>query len=359
MEIESGMKKLLCLLLFWYCCHDVLGRQEVADVQFSKWEHDFGKVLETDMVLKHTFQFLNVGDDSLAIANVEPSCGCIVPDWDRGYIQSGGYGNLTIGFNPYNRPGRFEKEVLVSFTNGYTEKLKISGNVLNEQAFSRQFPYQHFAIRYEKRRFIFNGIQPKQSQSFLIRLFNNSDELVELDSVRTINESKFTLNSDNWSMKPGGWVTIVGAVTASQAPGYHEYGLQLYFRDSEIDPISLDVVTNVVKPASTGKGSGPVILFDKAVLDLGQVKQGTILNKSIEIHNTGSDDLEITDILSNCSCLSVDYRFAKLKPGTKQLLDLVLDTSKIEGAQQKGLHFYSNAVNGTLQQLMIKIKVVE
>ncbi|MEL6558306.1 MAG: DUF1573 domain-containing protein [Bacteroidota bacterium] len=359
MEMKTGMWKLLCLLLLWCSCHDVSGQVEIEDFQFMESEYDFENVLESDMILKHTFQFLNVGDDSLAITNVEPSCGCIVPDWNREYIQSGDYGNVTIGFNPYNRPGRFEKEVLVSFTNGSTQKLEISGAVLNEQIFSKQYPYEHFNIRYEKRRFIFNGVQPKQSQSFLIRLFNNSDKPVALDSVGTISESRFTLNSESWSMEPGRWVVIEGVVIADEEPGYTEYGLRLYFKDQDIDPISLDIVQNVLKAASVDQEDGPMLAFDKTIIDIGEVKQGTVLNKTIEIQNAGTGNLEISDIVSNCGCLSVDYRNAKLKPGEKQLLYLILDTSAIDGIQQKGLHFYSNAVNGTLQQLMIKVKVVQ
>lgn len=359
MQIREVVRILCLLFVLIYGFYEAVGRQTQTNVEFLQSEFDFNDVLDAEQVLKHQFQFVISGNDSVAISTVTPSCGCLIPDWDRAYLNVGDTGTFVVGFNPFNRPGRFEKEVLVTFTNGHSEKLKISGDVLNEQSVLKKYPYDHFDIRYEKRRFLFNGIKPKQGEHFFIRLFNNSDDLIELDSIQIIGNSRFALSSESWSAKSGEFVVIRGFLTASDMPGYNEYGLQLYFKKPEIDLLSIDVVTNVVNSSSIEMKDGPKISFDNAVIDLGEVKRGTMLSKTIEIYNTGSQDLDISDIKSNCSCLSSNDRTLNLKPGEKYYLDLILDTSEIDGIQQKGLHFYSNAINGPLQQLMIKVNVFQ
>src|SRR5437870_1320843 len=70
---------------------DVLGLKEQV--------YDFGKIPQGKPVT-HIFEVENIGKDSLKIANVQASCGCTTPDWERSKVQAPGEKTkITVGYN--------------------------------------------------------------------------------------------------------------------------------------------------------------------------------------------------------------------------------------------------------------------
>ena len=48
----------------------------------------------------HIFDVVNSGKDSLKIINVQASCGCTTPDWDRNKVQAPNEKTaITVGYN--------------------------------------------------------------------------------------------------------------------------------------------------------------------------------------------------------------------------------------------------------------------
>ena len=52
-------------------------------------EFDFGKIPQGKPVT-HIFDVANNGKDSLHISNIQASCGCTTPEWDRDKVQAPG-----------------------------------------------------------------------------------------------------------------------------------------------------------------------------------------------------------------------------------------------------------------------------
>ena len=91
-------------------------------------EFDFGKIQQGKPVT-HIFTVLNNGKDSLKIINVQASCGCTTPSWEKNKVQAPGEKTaIVVGFNAAGE-GVFNKSILVNYNGTQTKQLIIKGEV--------------------------------------------------------------------------------------------------------------------------------------------------------------------------------------------------------------------------------------
>ena len=127
------MKKLiltLSLLLFVFSVFS-----QSSNIVFENSEHDFGEIQEKGGKVSYKFFFKNVGDESLLILSVKPSCGCTTPNWSKNPIKPGEEGFIIAQYNPRGRPGVFRKSLNVVTNQSIKDKpnniyIYIKGNVL-------------------------------------------------------------------------------------------------------------------------------------------------------------------------------------------------------------------------------------
>ena len=104
----------------------------VAKFEAREKTFNFGDLQEGEIV-SHTFHFKNTGTKSLVILNVEASCGCTTPKYDKKPIPPGGEGKIEVEFNSSGRFGK-QYKVINIFAN-VPEKvieLKIIANIKNK-----------------------------------------------------------------------------------------------------------------------------------------------------------------------------------------------------------------------------------
>ena len=95
LKFFKQMKKeifLLLFILFFYSCGNnvdsvnnaVLDDSLIsgtAQISFSKYEYDFGKIVEGEQV-SYFFKYTNTGTADLIVTSASASCGCTVPKYD-------------------------------------------------------------------------------------------------------------------------------------------------------------------------------------------------------------------------------------------------------------------------------------
>ncbi len=101
----------------------------VEDVlALSEIEYDFGKIPQGKPVT-HIFGVKNKGKDSLKISNVQASCGCTTPDWERSKVQAPDEKTkITVGYNAATE-GSFTKIITISYNGTQTKQITIKGEV--------------------------------------------------------------------------------------------------------------------------------------------------------------------------------------------------------------------------------------
>jgi hypothetical protein len=102
---------------------------------FKETEYDFGKIPQGKPVT-HIFEVSNVGQAAMKISNVQASCGCTTPEWEKDKeIPSGSSTRITVGYNAAAE-GPFTKFITVSYGDSQTKQIVIKGEVWKTPASS-------------------------------------------------------------------------------------------------------------------------------------------------------------------------------------------------------------------------------
>lgn len=94
---------------------------------WQKTTHDFGKISQNNPVT-YEFEFKNVGDAPLVIANVQASCGCTAPSYTQEPIAPGKSGKITVKYNAATL-GVFNKTITITSNTDELITLTIKGEV--------------------------------------------------------------------------------------------------------------------------------------------------------------------------------------------------------------------------------------
>ena len=81
-----------------------------SPLKFESLSHDFGSIREVDGRVSHTFRFRNVSRKPVVIITVQTTCGCTVPEYSKRPVMAGEEGEITLTYNPADRPGVFSRE---------------------------------------------------------------------------------------------------------------------------------------------------------------------------------------------------------------------------------------------------------
>jgi hypothetical protein len=130
------LKKLFTLLIVIVSVLSVKGQTasinttaKAGDIlDLTETEYNFGKIPQGKPVT-HLFNVTDNGTDSLKISNVQASCGCTTPQWDRDkVIAPGGTTIITVGYNAASE-GVFSKTITITYNGDKTKLITIKGEV--------------------------------------------------------------------------------------------------------------------------------------------------------------------------------------------------------------------------------------
>ncbi len=98
-------------------------------------EFDFGKIPQGKPVT-HVFTVTNTGKTPFKLDNVQASCGCTTPVWDREKtIDAGTSSDITVGYNAAAE-GSFTKSITITYNGTQTKVIQIKGEVWKTPATS-------------------------------------------------------------------------------------------------------------------------------------------------------------------------------------------------------------------------------
>ena len=98
-------------------------------------EFNFGKIAQGKPVT-HNFEVSNISKTPFKLDNVQASCGCTTPQWEREkLIGAGEKADITIGYNAATE-GPFTKTITVTYNGTQTKTILIKGEVWKTPAAS-------------------------------------------------------------------------------------------------------------------------------------------------------------------------------------------------------------------------------
>lgn len=91
-------------------------------------EFDFGKIPQGKPVT-HVFEVTNKSNVALKISNINASCGCTTPEWEKDKVVAPGEKTkITVGYNAAAE-GPFTKFITVTYNDAQTKQITIKGEV--------------------------------------------------------------------------------------------------------------------------------------------------------------------------------------------------------------------------------------
>ncbi|MEG1606980.1 MAG: DUF1573 domain-containing protein [Mucinivorans sp.] len=113
------MKHLIFVISAIICSLDFAMAQSnrTTSVEFTEYSWDFGTIDEVDGAVQHSFKFRNTGSKPFVVTAINISCGCTTPQYSKAPTLPGQSDEIKITFDPMNRPGRFEKQIIVQSNN--------------------------------------------------------------------------------------------------------------------------------------------------------------------------------------------------------------------------------------------------
>jgi len=156
-----------------------------AKIEFTENTYDFGAVVEGDLAT-YTFKFKNIGDDTLLLQSVKPSCGCTSPYWAKDPVLPGMTGEIKVQYNSKNRPGQFNKSInIVSNTIQPNTKLKIKGVVLPpiNSAISKDSIAKSASIYVTTTEYLLGELERKQQETFDVLIENKGTSVLKIHKV--------------------------------------------------------------------------------------------------------------------------------------------------------------------------------
>ena len=133
------MKKLTALIAFisiaWIAGAQTTTASTIATItpasndvlQVKETEHDFGKIPQGKPVF-YFFEITNTGTTPLKLDNVQASCGCTTPEWNREAIPAGSSDKIKVGYNAAAEGG-FDKYITITYNGNQSKQIKIKGTV--------------------------------------------------------------------------------------------------------------------------------------------------------------------------------------------------------------------------------------
>lgn len=98
-------------------------------------EFDFGKIPQGKPVT-HVFEITNKSNVPLKITNVNTSCGCTTPEWEKEKaVPPGESTKITVGYNAAAE-GPFTKFITVTYNDTQSKQITIKGEVWKTPASS-------------------------------------------------------------------------------------------------------------------------------------------------------------------------------------------------------------------------------
>ena len=102
--------------------------QITADALVIKQDlHDFGTIPQGKPVY-YNFEIANKGTTPLKLENVQASCGCTTPEWNKEPVAAGGTDKIKVGYNAASE-GPFEKFITITYNGNQTKQIRIKGTV--------------------------------------------------------------------------------------------------------------------------------------------------------------------------------------------------------------------------------------
>jgi len=298
--------------------------------------HNFGAFAEEAGSVSCKFPIVNTGNEPLSILSVRATCGCTQPNYSHEPIAPGDTAFIEVTYNPYNRPGRFTKQIYVE-TNATNPKARfdISGVVIgSSSSISYRYPVSFGPVKMEHPGMMLGDVLTSELKTVYFNGYNQSADSLKITTVRAPEYIQLMVSPE--IALPGEQLSIITFVLGEKC---QEYGLiedsvEIAIRPGEnyIIPLTLLVSEDFSKLSPEDIEKAPVAALSSESVDYGTLSRASKpQTRKFTLKNNGQSTLEIRRIYSADAGVSATYPVKSIKVGQEMEI-----TATVDPSQQKG-----------------------
>lgn len=335
---------LLCSVATYAQCED-------SALQFLVKSYDFGHIREDGGEVECRFTATNMGDKEIFVTDITTSCGCTTAKYSKSGIAPNATFEITVLFNPYNRPGRIDKHIFVTTSDSeLITKLQLKGYVQErERSIDEIYPFDMGnGLRLRSNFHAFGYIEQGESSEEQIGCINTSQQTISITIEST--EQSGMLSIDYPTTLPAG---ATGDITLRYTTPQDNttYGtisdrLRIKTGDTEARYILSCEAIVTDNFSMVDDISAPHIDISKKIIKFGEIKNDKeVLEEVITVTNSGASPLKLRRIESTSEALECVASSLTLQPGESTKLRVRVYTERItavEGLFSERLRIISN-----------------
>lgn len=340
--------------------------QEAPLLTLTETKHNFGTVNETDGAVNYNFVFRNTGKAALKISEVNAACGCTTPEWSSDSIMPGQVGFIKVQYDPFNRPGPFNKSLTVtSNANPSVLVLFIEGYVVPKATSPKtDFPVVKGQLRFKNENIHLGNIPNNEVVEKLIEVYNDGEKSIKFKN-KDLSPPHIKFSYEPQNLEPGqsGVIKLHYDGKAKKDLGYANDNVVIYTDEKEEEAKSFNVIAVIEEyfPELTlaELAEAPKIHFEKVIHDFGTMNKGEVVKTQFIFANNGGKELNLRKLSSNCTCIRVTAETDVILPGKSSYIEVTFDSSKRGGFEQKQVSIFTDDPTGKTKNLTIKATVRE
>jgi len=345
-------------LFFFVLFLNVLSLFAQPSIKFDNTTIDFGNIKEDDGKVSGRFEFTNTGNQDLLLTGVKPGCGCTAADYTKTPIAPGSKGFIIATYNPYNRPGSFNKNIKVTTNepkfegneNAQSYQIYIKGNV--EKKPPSRYEVDGYKNGTGEIRIKDNQVKiellSSESKSFAILVKNFSRKASTFEPINMPDFIIMEKYATSFLLKSGEEKEVsfkYDAVKRGEIGAFKDI-INFQTQDS-IEPrmtviIDATITEDFSKLTSKQLQDAPKAVLDSLSLDFGKIAKNTNPTKQLKIYNKGKNPLLIRQLKSSTSVFSIYTDKNEILKDDFAIFTITLNSRNRRGMQNAIIEIITN-----------------
>lgn len=209
-------------------------------LKFEPETLDFGTIREEAGKARRHAKAINISPDSTYIISARTSCGCSGVEYSQDMLAPGDTADITIIYDPTNRPGKFLKTVrLFTGEERIGNSLKFSGTVIpSRKNLDKSYPIKVGSLRLSSVLINAGEMSRKEARPLFVGIYNDSDKPIKLLAESDATPLEAALAPD--SIEPFGISTLTLMLKGRLIP---EGETEILYKSYLIDVATGDTIT--------------------------------------------------------------------------------------------------------------------
>ncbi|EQB63525.1 MAG: hypothetical protein RBG1_1C00001G1104 [candidate division Zixibacteria bacterium RBG-1] len=174
----------------------------------TDWDYGY---MPKGIKVSHIYKIQNLGEDTLRITSVKPSCGCTSAPLKKNNLAPGEATDLEVSFDSKNMMGKVSKSVTINSDDPTTPSLVLH--------FTSNVGIESPIVRFTPVEVLYDSVQVGKNDTRKILLFNTDITKVDLAFVDKPKEM-VAIDLKKSNLEPGKSTEMIFRVDKNATPGY-------------------------------------------------------------------------------------------------------------------------------------------